>query len=132
MIPTFLLLTSYYFLAQEVPAPDTARLSAWLIDALVRALDADPDLREVLALLEAELVELAADLPHELLQLLLQRRPPLEMVQHLEKNQQHRRQRRRVDQPRRQMRRIRCRQLLSQDVIGRKKEEGRYHECSRF
>ena len=33
MIPSIFLLTSYYILAQEVPMPDTARLSAWLIDA---------------------------------------------------------------------------------------------------
>ena len=37
MIPTLFLLTSYYVLAQEVPAPDTARLSAWLIDAAALA-----------------------------------------------------------------------------------------------
>jgi len=37
MLPTLFLLTSYYILAQEVPAPDTARLSAWLIDAAALA-----------------------------------------------------------------------------------------------
>jgi hypothetical protein len=37
MIPTFLFLTSYYLLAQEVPVADTARLSAWLIDAAALA-----------------------------------------------------------------------------------------------
>ena len=37
MLPTLFLLTSYFFLAQEVPAPDTARLSAWLIDAAALA-----------------------------------------------------------------------------------------------
>ena len=37
MIPTFLFLTSYYLLAQEVPMPDTARLSSWLIDAAALA-----------------------------------------------------------------------------------------------
>ena len=37
MLPTFFLLTSYFFLAQEVPMPDTARLSAWLIDAAALA-----------------------------------------------------------------------------------------------
>jgi hypothetical protein len=33
MIPYFLLLTSYFILGDEVPAPDTPRLSDWLIDA---------------------------------------------------------------------------------------------------
>ncbi len=37
MIPNFFLLTSYFILAQEVPVPDTARLSAWLIDAAALA-----------------------------------------------------------------------------------------------
>jgi hypothetical protein len=37
MFPTFLLLTSYYILAQELPMPDTARLSAWLLDAAALA-----------------------------------------------------------------------------------------------
>jgi len=37
MISTFFLLTSYFLLAQEVPVPDTARLSAWLIDAAALA-----------------------------------------------------------------------------------------------
>ena len=37
MIPTIFLLTSYFILAQEVPMPDTARLSAWLIDAAALA-----------------------------------------------------------------------------------------------
>jgi hypothetical protein len=37
MISSFLLLTSYYILAQEIPSPDTARLSAWLIDAAALA-----------------------------------------------------------------------------------------------
>ncbi|MEI9999399.1 MAG: hypothetical protein WDO13_09625 [Verrucomicrobiota bacterium] len=33
MIPSFLLLTSYFILAQEVPLSDSARLSTWLLDA---------------------------------------------------------------------------------------------------
>ena len=33
MISSLFLLSSYYFLAQEVPMPDTARLSSWLVDA---------------------------------------------------------------------------------------------------
>ena len=33
MIPSLFLLSSYFILAQEVPMPDTARLSAWLVDA---------------------------------------------------------------------------------------------------
>jgi 7-keto-8-aminopelargonate synthetase-like enzyme len=37
MIPSLFLLTSYYILAQELPMPDTARLSAWLIDAAALA-----------------------------------------------------------------------------------------------
>ncbi len=37
MFSTLFLFTSYLFLAQEVPAPDTARLSAWLIDAAALA-----------------------------------------------------------------------------------------------
>jgi hypothetical protein len=37
MIPSLFLLTTYFFLAQEVPVPDTARLSAWLIDAAALA-----------------------------------------------------------------------------------------------
>ena len=37
MIPPFLLLTSYYILAQELPAPDTTHLSAWLVDAAALA-----------------------------------------------------------------------------------------------
>jgi len=37
MLPTLFLFTSYFFLAQEVPAPDPARLSAWLIDAAALA-----------------------------------------------------------------------------------------------
>jgi hypothetical protein len=37
MMSTFLILTSYYLLAQEVPTPDTARLSSWLIDAAALA-----------------------------------------------------------------------------------------------
>jgi hypothetical protein len=37
MIPSLFLLTSYFILAQELPMPDTARLSAWLIDAAALA-----------------------------------------------------------------------------------------------
>jgi hypothetical protein len=37
MIPPFLLLTSYYVLAQELPPPDTMHLSAWLVDAAALA-----------------------------------------------------------------------------------------------
>ncbi len=37
MIPSFLFLTSYYILAQELPAPDTVHLSAWLVDAAALA-----------------------------------------------------------------------------------------------
>jgi len=37
MIPYFLLLTSTFLLGDEVPAPDTARLSAWLLDAAALA-----------------------------------------------------------------------------------------------
>jgi hypothetical protein len=37
MIPSFLFLTSYYVLAQELPAPDTVHLSSWLVDAAALA-----------------------------------------------------------------------------------------------
>ena len=37
MISNLFLLSSYFILAQDVPAPDTARLSAWLIDAAALA-----------------------------------------------------------------------------------------------
>jgi enoyl-[acyl-carrier-protein] reductase (NADH) len=37
MISNFLLLTSTFFLAEEVPSPDTAHLSSWLIDAAALA-----------------------------------------------------------------------------------------------
>src|SRR5271156_766474 len=37
MLSSLFLLTSYFFLAQEVPVPDTARLSAWLVDAAALA-----------------------------------------------------------------------------------------------
>src|SRR5271163_3657910 len=37
MIPTLFLLSSYFILAQDVPMPDTARLSAWLVDAAALA-----------------------------------------------------------------------------------------------
>jgi hypothetical protein len=37
MISNLFLLSSYFILAQDVPVPDTARLSAWLIDAAALA-----------------------------------------------------------------------------------------------
>jgi enoyl-[acyl-carrier-protein] reductase (NADH) len=37
MNPALLFLTSYFFFAQEIPMPDTARLSAWLVDAAALA-----------------------------------------------------------------------------------------------
>ena len=37
MFPNFLLFTSYLILAQEVPPPDTAHLSTWLVDAAALA-----------------------------------------------------------------------------------------------
>jgi hypothetical protein len=33
MIPNFLLLSSYFVLGQEIPPPDPAHLSSWLVDA---------------------------------------------------------------------------------------------------
>ena len=37
MIPNFFLLTSYFILAEEVPSPDPAHLSSWLVDAAALA-----------------------------------------------------------------------------------------------
>jgi len=37
VLPNFLLFTSYLILAQEVPAPDPAHLSSWLVDAAALA-----------------------------------------------------------------------------------------------
>jgi enoyl-[acyl-carrier-protein] reductase (NADH) len=37
MIPNFFLLTSYFILAEEIPSPDMAHLSSWLIDAAALA-----------------------------------------------------------------------------------------------
>jgi len=37
MISNFLLLTSTFFLAEEVPSPDASHLSSWLIDAAALA-----------------------------------------------------------------------------------------------
>jgi hypothetical protein len=37
MISNFLLLTSYFVLAQDVPTPDAMHLSSWLIDAAALA-----------------------------------------------------------------------------------------------
>ena len=37
MIPNFLLLSSYFLVAQEIPPPDAAHLSSWLVDAAALA-----------------------------------------------------------------------------------------------
>ena len=37
MVPNFLLLSSYFLVAQEIPPPDPAHLSSWLIDAAALA-----------------------------------------------------------------------------------------------
>ena len=74
------------------------------VDALVRALDAAADLGKVRRLLVADLVELRADLAQEFLELLLERRLALEVVDDLEEDQQDRADRRGIDEPRGEMR----------------------------
>jgi hypothetical protein len=66
----------------------------------MRALDPAPHLGEMLRLLVAQLVQLGPELAQQFFQLLFQRRPPLEMVDDLEKHEKDRGQRRGVDQPR--------------------------------
>ncbi len=57
-----------------------------MVDALVRALHPEADLGQVLGVLDPDLVEFAANLAQKFFQLLLERRPPLEVVKHLEKD----------------------------------------------
>ena len=71
-----------------------------MVDTLgVRALDAAADLGEVLGLLEAELVELGAQLAQEFFELLLERRAALEVVDDLEEDEEDGGERGGIDQP---------------------------------
>ncbi len=60
-----------------------------VVDPLVRAFDPPAHLGDMLGLLDAELVELGADLPHELFQLLFEGRPALEVIEELEEDEDH-------------------------------------------
>jgi hypothetical protein len=92
------------------------------IDPLVRALDPAAHFGEMFRLFVAQLVELGPELAQQFFEFLFQRRPPLEMVDDLEKHEQNRRQRRRVDQPRREMLGIGRGDFLRQD---RHEQQGR-------
>ena len=70
-----------------------------VVDALVRALDSAADLGEVLGVLDADLVELAANLAQEFFQLLLKRGAALEVVEDLEEDEQDGGECRGVDEP---------------------------------
>lgn len=85
------------------------------IDALVRALHPRPDFGKMRRLLVPQLIQLGPDLAQQLLQLLFQRRTPLEMVDDLEENEKDRCQRRRIDQPGGKMGRVGRRNLLGQE-----------------
>ncbi len=104
-----------------------------VVDALVRALDAAADFGQVLGVLDADLVELAANLPQQFLEFLLERRLALEVVEDLEENEQDGAKRRGVDEPRGEPRRVGHRHFLREDEIGGEKEKGGDHiGCSAF
>jgi hypothetical protein len=70
------------------------------IDALVRALDAVANFGEVLGLFVADLVEFRSELAEQFFEFLFQRGAALEMVDHLEEDQEHGRERGGIDEPR--------------------------------
>jgi hypothetical protein len=102
-----------------------------VIDALVGAFDAAADFGEVLGLLEAELVELGAQLAQEFFEFLLERGAALEVVDDLEEDEEDGGERGGIDEPTGEVAGIGRGQFLGQDEVGREKEEvGEIHfEC---
>ena len=98
-----------------------------VVDTLVRTLDAGADFGQVLGMLDTDLVELAANLAQEFFQLLLERRPALEVIEDLEEDEQDRAKRGGIDEPRGEPRCVRHRHFLREEIVGRKKEEGGNH-----
>jgi hypothetical protein len=89
---------------------------------LVSTFDPAANLGEMLGLLVTELIELGAQLAQKFLEFLFQRGSTLEVVDHLEKDEENRRQRGRIDEPRGEMRGVRRRNFLRVD---RNQKEGR-------
>jgi hypothetical protein len=84
-----------------------------VIDALVRAIDTSADFGEVLGLFMARLVHLGPELAQQFLEFLLERRPPLEVVDDFEKDEKDRAERGGIDKPGGEMRRVRRRNFLT-------------------
>jgi len=94
------------------------------IDALMGALHAGAHLGQMFRLLVAQLVQLGPQLAQQFLQLLFQRRTPLEMVDDLEEDQKNRREGGRIDEPRGEMLGIGRGDFLREEKIeGRCKEK---------
>lgn len=94
-----------------------------MVDALVGALDAAADLGEVLGVLEAELVELGADLAQEFFEFLLEGGAALEVVDDLEEDEEDGGERGGVDEPAGKMRWIGGGDFLRKDEGRSEKEE---------